>query len=583
MNTNLAPYFPAPRGLPLRRGYQFGGAVKKPEDEEPKPVIMPSQQELEARAQAGHDQHQKMLADSAARSAEKSAQARSDAASRGRLTQDQAEFLSSANNAYRAGVPMGGGLGDASYLKPAGEMASAAGLLTPVSKIMPKDAAGAAGAAKAGGILGKVKSAAAAPFNPARLAVEGVMTALGAFGTSTDEFRQQTGIGQGAEPSFLNDLAARGVGTLANYGNAVTFGLADRVGNWLAGNGFNRSNNALAPSQQKPQKQTTNTPAQQPEQTPEAARQAAVQQQMNRTALDPAVEQAWRDQTPRGFTTASTPGVYQSEDANGRPVFTNIGADGKTTRASTDASQIRTNGGGSMAGLSPATERALSAARLQAAREGRVDDALASYAPRGLPGVATGGGGVRDITQSMSLRDLSTWQRLKGTLEDEATRTLKPRGRAQAVLRSDKDRQRQAQLQLEQLLKGQYVQQPPAAAAPAAARQTELQKALAAQQPHGVPGVQQRLTEGDIKAGLMQRMLAGDEGAAAQYQRFFVKSDGGGGAGWKVQWNTNQETGRKEPQVTPPEHLILAGARQDEQGRWVIPDKDGKLMEIKPT
>lgn len=54
------------------------------------------------------------------------------------------------------------------------------------------------------------------------------------FDKSTDDFRNQTGIESG--------VVARTAGFLQDVGNAATFGQADRLGNWLAGNGYTASN-----------------------------------------------------------------------------------------------------------------------------------------------------------------------------------------------------------------------------------------------------------------------------------------------------------------------------------------------------
>lgn len=57
--------------------------------------------------------------------------------------------------------------------------------------------------------------------------------------TGTEEYAQR--LGATAGQSLGSDLAIRAAGGMADVGNALTFGLADRVGNLVAGNGFNRS------------------------------------------------------------------------------------------------------------------------------------------------------------------------------------------------------------------------------------------------------------------------------------------------------------------------------------------------------
>ena len=64
-----------------------------------------------------------------------------------------------------------------------------------------------------------------------------------AYNTDTDTYAQRTGIEREAThvPQFAKDLGIRALGTAQDIGNTLTFGLADRVGNLAAGNGFNRS------------------------------------------------------------------------------------------------------------------------------------------------------------------------------------------------------------------------------------------------------------------------------------------------------------------------------------------------------
>lgn len=63
------------------------------------------------------------------------------------------------------------------------------------------------------------------------------------FNTPTAEFYRRTGIDPEATvvPQLAKDIGVRALGTLQNIGNTVTFGLADGVGNALAGNGFTQS------------------------------------------------------------------------------------------------------------------------------------------------------------------------------------------------------------------------------------------------------------------------------------------------------------------------------------------------------
>lgn len=71
------------------------------------------------------------------------------------------------------------------------------------------------------------------------LAVSGLSSALKTANTDTDTYRARLGMGTQADGTVAGDLAARSIGALADLGNTVTFGGADRLGNWLGGNGFN--------------------------------------------------------------------------------------------------------------------------------------------------------------------------------------------------------------------------------------------------------------------------------------------------------------------------------------------------------
>jgi hypothetical protein len=88
---------------------------------------------------------------------------------------------------------------------------------------------------------------------PIGLASEAANTAL----TGTDEFSKRTGVE--SDGSVMGDIGVRALGTLQNIGNAATFGVADRVGNMIAGNGFIRS-----PSLADPPTPTAAQPTAQP-------------------------------------------------------------------------------------------------------------------------------------------------------------------------------------------------------------------------------------------------------------------------------------------------------------------------------
>lgn len=105
------------------------------------------------------------------------------------------------------------------------------------------------GAAKTvGGALSGPTARVAAP-------IAAITSAAGSYGTDTDTYAQRTGIERGASDwtgkgtdagsrlrfDAVKDAGIRALGTAQDLGNTLTFGLADRVGNALAGNGFNRS------------------------------------------------------------------------------------------------------------------------------------------------------------------------------------------------------------------------------------------------------------------------------------------------------------------------------------------------------
>lgn len=93
------------------------------------------------------------------------------------------------------------------------------------------------------GVGGKAVQFASEGLGRAALPVTAMASAAGSYDTSTDDYYQRTGIDREAThvPQFMKDLGVRALGTLQDFGNAVTFGLADRAGNAIAGNGFGHS------------------------------------------------------------------------------------------------------------------------------------------------------------------------------------------------------------------------------------------------------------------------------------------------------------------------------------------------------
>lgn len=85
---------------------------------------------------------------------------------------------------------------------------------------------------------GKVASMANSTLGRAALPVSVGMSAMGSADTSTAEYERRTGLRGGDVPS---DLGVRAAGVIQDLGNNLTFGVADRVGNLITGNGFKRS------------------------------------------------------------------------------------------------------------------------------------------------------------------------------------------------------------------------------------------------------------------------------------------------------------------------------------------------------
>lgn len=112
---------------------------------------------------------------------------------------------------------------------------------TPVSDVLRKgaDIAGKAGGAVKGAVSGPVGQLVGKVALPAAVGMQAMETAS----TPTQEYYDRTGIDPVAThvPQIVKDMGVRALGTLQDIGNTATFGLADGLGNLLAGNGFTRS------------------------------------------------------------------------------------------------------------------------------------------------------------------------------------------------------------------------------------------------------------------------------------------------------------------------------------------------------
>lgn len=95
-----------------------------------------------------------------------------------------------------------------------------------------------------------IKAVAQSPFTPASLAVGGVAGAAQGLGTDTESYRLRAGMDRSG--GLGGDLLARGVGVMADVGDAITFGQATNIGNYIAGNGYGPNSTAPAPAAAKP-------------------------------------------------------------------------------------------------------------------------------------------------------------------------------------------------------------------------------------------------------------------------------------------------------------------------------------------
>lgn len=94
-----------------------------------------------------------------------------------------------------------------------------------------------AGGAKVAGALAPVARAAGKVAAPVGIG----MSAAGSYNTSTDEYRRRLGIDADTDSGVAKEVGVRSLGVMQDLGNNLTFGVADRVGNLISGNGFNRS------------------------------------------------------------------------------------------------------------------------------------------------------------------------------------------------------------------------------------------------------------------------------------------------------------------------------------------------------
>ncbi len=128
-------------------------------------------------------------------------------------------------------------------------------------------------------------------------------SAVGSYATPTEDFAGRMGVDM-QDSSVGTQLGVRAAGTLADLGNAITFGGADRLGNLLTGNGFNRS---IAPA------------AQNPTQSPVSAAPAAP----GAPIATPAIQTAAQPEKLAGTPLFGAEGVRKVVTAGQNPLFTN--------------------------------------------------------------------------------------------------------------------------------------------------------------------------------------------------------------------------------------------------------------------
>lgn len=127
-------------------------------------------------------------------------------------------------------------------------LGSGAKSVAPGSFLNADVGAAAGNALRSGGRA--IKAVAQSPFTPASLAAGGIAGAARGFGTDTESYRLRAGMDRSG--GLGGDLLARGVGVMADVGDAITFGQATNLGNYIAGNGYGPNSTSPAPAAAKP-------------------------------------------------------------------------------------------------------------------------------------------------------------------------------------------------------------------------------------------------------------------------------------------------------------------------------------------
>lgn len=174
----------------------------------------------------------------------------------------------------------------------------------------------AAGAAANGGRLAAMGRGALgvgkAALGRVMLPITAITSAMESYNTSTEDYAKRLGWEEGE--SVAKDITARTVGVLSDFGNALTFGLADRIGNWMSGGGFNRSTAPGTTTTTTPS--ATSTPSGRPNPTAKSEPASAVNGATGTASMDAIqaaivkLESNGRDDAKAGSSSATGAGQF---------------------------------------------------------------------------------------------------------------------------------------------------------------------------------------------------------------------------------------------------------------------------------
>ena len=212
--------------------------------------------------------------------------------------------------------------------------------------------------------------------------------------TPTEDYYARTGIDPVAThvPQLVKDIGVRSLGALQDLGNSLTFGMADRAGNALAGNGFGHS--TAYPSSKGPDGATSAPPLQSAKIAPPNAASTL------RAGLGVG---SGGDMGPPAPVGASNPNGIVRRDGNsfsGENIREGFSyQDARTGMVvTTPEGRVTTMPAGTMGQLDPSTSARLHEARLAALDRGE------SLGPGGV--VNMGGGGMRGNMRDSGAADI---------------------------------------------------------------------------------------------------------------------------------------------------------------------------------